>query len=426
LDAAGILVVLIGGLLTGCGGGGQSGIAKLTWYINPDNGGQKALAQECGAASGGHFRIVTSLLPNDATSQREQLVRRLAAKDASIDLMSLDPPFVAEFAQAGFLRPFRASEVKTYTDGILAGPVTSAMWKGRLVAAPFWANTQLLWYRKSIVTKTGVDPTTGTATWGQLVNAAAAAGKTFEVQAGRYEGYMVWINALVSSAGGTILRNPQAGRNAQPAVDSPAGRTAASVIRDLAHSKAADPGIATAQEEPTRNAFQSDRGGFMVNWPYVYGAAQAAVLDGSLTQAVVDDIGWARYPRVESGQASRPPLGGINLGVGAFGKHPTQALAAVRCITSAKSQAEYMLSAKNPAARASVYDQAEVRKAFPMADLIRSSIDDGAPRPQTPYYTDVSAAVVREFHPPGSVQPTTTPARAARLIVEVLHDRVLL
>jgi multiple sugar transport system substrate-binding protein len=85
-----------------------------------------------------------------------------------------------------------------------------------------------------------------------------------------------------------------------------------------------------------------------------------------------------------------------------------------------------MLSAKNPAARASVYDQAEVRKAFPMADLIRSSINDGAPRPQTPYYTDVSAAVVREFHPPGSVQPTTTPARAAKLIVEVLHDKVLL
>ena len=44
--------------------------------------------------------------PTTPSQQREQLVRRLAAKDSSIDLMSLDPPFVAEFANAGFLRAF--------------------------------------------------------------------------------------------------------------------------------------------------------------------------------------------------------------------------------------------------------------------------------------------------------------------------------
>jgi multiple sugar transport system substrate-binding protein len=237
---------------------------------------------------------------------------------------------------------------------------------------------------------------------------------------------MVWINALVSSAGGTILRNPQAGKNAQAALDSPAGRTAASVIRDLAHSTAADPGIATAQEEPTRNAFQGDRGGFMVNWPYVYGAAQEAIAKGSLQQSVLDDIGWARYPRVDANTPSKPPLGGINLGIGAFGKHQDFALEAVRCITSADNQKAYMLSAKNPAARAVVYDDAEVRKIFPMADLIRQSINDASPRPQTPYYTDVSAAVVRTFHPPAGVNPGSSPAVASSLIVDVLHDKVLL
>jgi multiple sugar transport system substrate-binding protein len=61
-----------------------------------------------------------------------------------------------------------------------------------------------------------------------------------------------------------------------------------------------------------------------------------------------------------------------------------------------------------------------------MADLIRESINDSAPRPQTPYYTDVSSAVVRTFHPPARVRPERTPAEAAKLIVAVLHDRVLL
>ena len=32
----------------------------------------------------------------------------------------------------------------------------------------------------------------------------------------------------------------------------------------------------------------------MANWAYVYGAAQEAVAVGSLDQAVLDDIGWAR------------------------------------------------------------------------------------------------------------------------------------
>src|SRR5262245_46950228 len=70
--------------------------SRLTGYINPDNGGQKKLADRCSQESGGEFTIETQILPNEADAQREQLVRRLAAADPSIDLMSLDPPFVAE------------------------------------------------------------------------------------------------------------------------------------------------------------------------------------------------------------------------------------------------------------------------------------------------------------------------------------------
>ena len=67
---------------------------------------------------------------------------------------------------------------------------------------------------------------------------------------------------------------------------------------------------------------------FMLNWPYVLAAARSAAEAGTLDQAVVDDIGWARYPRVFADRPSAPPLGGANLGVGAFSKHPDQAVAA--------------------------------------------------------------------------------------------------
>jgi multiple sugar transport system substrate-binding protein len=424
--AMAVAFVLLASVTAACGGSGGSGVATLHWYINPDNGGQKELAAKCSAASNGAFRIDTSVLPNDATAQREQLVRRLAAKDASIDLMSLDPPFIPEFAEAGFLRPFSDAEAQELTAGALSGPIESGMWNGKLMGAPFWANTQLLWFRRSVARAAGIDPARDPVTWSQIIDLASSAGKTVEVQGNLYEGYMVLISALISSAGGKVLENPEAGKNVKPAIDSDAGRKAAAVIQKLGRSRAADPALSTSDEEAARAAFQGAQGGFMVNWAYVYGAAQEAVAAGTLDKAVLDDIGWARYPRVDAGTPSRPPLGGINLGIGAFGKHQNEALQAVRCITSLESQTQYMLKSKNPGARAAVYDNPEVRTVFPMADDLRASLAEGAPRPRTPYYTDVSTAVQRTFHPQAAVDPNRTPAKAAKLIVDVLKDKVLL
>ncbi|MGH3316993.1 MAG: hypothetical protein ACRDO0_12690, partial [Nocardioidaceae bacterium] len=110
--------VLAASLLAACGGGDSGGTPTLTWYINPDvgnvdptAGGQATLAKECSEASNGAFDMEVQLLPVDASAQREQLVRRLAAQDSSIDLMSLDPPFTAEFATTGFLAPVPQDKV---------------------------------------------------------------------------------------------------------------------------------------------------------------------------------------------------------------------------------------------------------------------------------------------------------------------------
>ena len=410
--------------LVACGGD-SGGPPTLTWYTNPDNGGQEALAEKCTEQADGAYRIEISELPADADSQREQLVRRLAANDSSIDLMSLDVVFVPEFAEAGFLRPFTEEEAESLTEGVLEGPLETTEWNDELVAAPFWANTQLLWYRKSVAAEAGLDPATEPVTWDQIIDAAAETGTTVEVTGSRYEGYMVWINSLIASAGGEIIEDPDAGRDATPTLDTDAGRKAAEVIRRLS-DEVANPQLSTAIEETARTGFQSDDGGFMVNWPYVYGAAKTAVEDGSLDPAVFDDIGWARVPRVDPDKESAPPLGGINLGVGAFGDHQDLAVDAVNCITSVDSQIEYMLAEGNSGARAAVYDDPEVQEAFPMADLIRDSINSAVPRPRSPYYPDISAATVREFHPPGGVDPDSTPADADELIVNVLQDKQLL
>ena len=95
-----VSVALLALVVGACGSGDE--VPTLTWYINPDNGGQARLAEKCASTAGGAYRVEIQTLPNDASQQREQLVRRLAAEDSSIDLMSSDPPFVAQFANAGF------------------------------------------------------------------------------------------------------------------------------------------------------------------------------------------------------------------------------------------------------------------------------------------------------------------------------------
>lgn len=422
-----LVAVAIGTALLASCGGDDDGVPTLVWYTNPDNGGQRTLAEECTEASDGAYRIETQILPNEADAQREQLVRRLAAQDSSVDLMSLDPPFVAEFANAGYLLPITdEARVERLTDGVLDGPMATAFWDDELVATPFWANTQLLWFRTSVAEEAGIDPTADELTWDDLIDAAESTGTRIGVQARRYEGYMVWINALVSSAGGSIVEDADRGVDAVPTMASPAGDAAADVVDRLSHSSAAPADITTAGEEEARSLFQGPNGGFMVNWPYVYAAAKGEAEGGSLDPAVIEDIGWARYPRTDPERPSSPPLGGINLAIGNFTDHPDEAVSAVECITSVENNAQYMVEAGNPAARSGAYDDPEVREAFPMADLIRESIDEAAPRPITPYYNDVSVSVQRTWHPARSVSALETPEETDAYLAEVLQgDRLL-
>ncbi len=351
--------------LSGCGGG-SGGPTVLSWFINPDSSGATDIvAANCNQQANGQYRIAISPLPTSADGQREQLVRRLAAKDSSIDFMSVDPPYTAELANAGWLHTFSDAERTQILDGVLSAPTASAMWHGQLVASPFLANTQLLWYRKSVVAKAGVDPNAPTFTWDQMIDAAVKTGTTVAEQGQKYEGYMVWINALVLSAGGSILQNNDAGRDATPTLDSPAGRSAATIIKKLATSKAAGPALVQRRRGGQPGPLRRAPGGFMLNWPYVYASIQGNVKDGSVPAAVLSDLGWARYPRVDANTPSQPPLGGINLAISKFSKHPDLAFQAVKCLTSAAQEKVNMLKSGNPVANGTVYDDPEVQKEFP-------------------------------------------------------------
>lgn len=411
--------------LTACGGDG-GGPPTLTWYINPDSGGQEEIASRCTEAAEGRYQIEISQLPRESSEQRQQLVRRLAANDRSIDLMSLDPPYIPEFAEAGFLAPMPEDLAQRLSEDVVDSALIGASWRDELVTVPFWANTQLLWYRKSVAEAAGLDMEQP-VTWEQLITAAEEQDKILGVQGIRAEALTVWINALIESAGGSVIVDTTV---ADPAdielgLSSDAGVAASEVISGVAEAGVGGGALSTSGEDANVSAFEGEDAGFMVNWPFVYPRALGAVEAGTLDQSVIDDYGWAMYPQVIEGQESAPPYGGINIGVGAFSEHPDFAYEAAECATSAENQSYYFVTNGNPAARPSVYEDPEVLEEFPMAPLIRDSLEAAAPRPQTAYYSEVSESLQREFHPPASVTPETG-IQAEELIRAVLAKERLL
>jgi multiple sugar transport system substrate-binding protein len=417
--------LVLASTLAACGGS-SGGPPTLTWYVNPDSGGQAEIASRCSDQAGGRYTIEVSQLPRDSPSQREQLVRRLAANDDSIDIMSLDPPYIPEFAQAGFLAPVPDDVAQRVSQGVVQSAIEGSTWNGKLVAVPFWANTQLLWYRKSVAKAADLDMSQP-VTWDQVIQAAKSQDKLIGAQGIRSESLTVWLNALIESAGGhiidTVAPKPE---NYRFGLTSDAGVRAAQVMRDVSDSGQVGAGFSTANEDTNATGFEGDDAGFMVNWPFVWPRALSAVKAGTLDQSVPDDYGWAIYPRVDADKPAAPPYGGINLGISAFGQHKDLAFAAAECITSDENQAYYFTSNGNPASSIAVYDDPDVLKAFPQAPVIRESLDLAAPRPLTPYYSEVSGGIQREYHPTGGVDPQKTPQAATDLIAAVLRGDQLL
>ena len=424
--AAGMLAALSATVLSACGDDSGGGTPQLTWYIN--NAAQEPLATACNEQAEGAYNITVSLLPNAAAGQREQILRRLAAEDKSVDIVSIDPPYMPELANAGFLRPFTDEESEEFSEGVLRGPLEQAFYEDTMFSAPFYGNTQLLWYKKSVAEQAGLD-LSQPVTWDQLIEAAEQTSTTVAVQGRRNESLMVWVNALVESAGGTILSEDSQGAPAddvEAAINSEAGAEAARIMNAIASSEVSPPALSTAGEEESRAAFQADNGGFMVNWPYVWAAFGAAEEDGSLPADFREDVAWARYPQVVEGEESATPLGGIGLSIGAYTANEEAAVEAVRCLRSPESQKAYMLTAGDPGASEEIYDDPEIQEQFPMYEAIKEGLTDAAPRPISAYYGDVTGAIQEGYHPPRSLSPERTPDATASLIEGVLSNEQLL
>ncbi|NIL54333.1 ABC transporter substrate-binding protein [Streptomyces sp. 2BBP-J2] len=384
---------MLASTLAACGGDDDGSRPTLNWYNFPDDSGAlQEAADRCSRESGGRYRIEYNKLPRAADGQRQQMVRRLAAEDDSLDILGLDVTWAAEFAEARWIKEWTGENKRRATEGTLDVPLQTATWKGKLYAVPYNTNIQLLWYRRDLVPK---PPTT----WAEMLDMSrdlARRGKPHyvEIQGAQYEGLTVWFNSLVNSAGGSIL-NPSA---TEPSLGPPAVR-AASIMRDLARSPAADPSLPNQMEDQNRLAMESGVAAFEINYPFVYPSMR------SNNPTLFKDFRWAVYPRVDADRPSRPTIGGIDLAVSAYSRHPDLAFDAALCLRDRENQLGAALKGGLPPTLRSLYDEPEFMKEYPFSKEVLASLESASVRPLTPAYQNVSIAVSHTLSPPSGIRP---------------------
>jgi multiple sugar transport system substrate-binding protein len=393
------IVVLCLGLsaaivLPGCGDSSEGSSKRtLSFFVAIQPGGTiEEVSKRCSEEANGRYTIEPEFLPTDASQQREQLVRRLGAEDSSIDIIGMDVIWTGEFANAGWVDEWTGPRKGEVTEKVFPGVIETASFEGKLYAAPFNTNTQLLWYRKDLVKQ-------APRTWDQMIDEAEKLGRdnggTIQVQANRYEGYTVLANALIESAGTQLLSGPEK-------VDLAEGPTtrALEVLGRFANSSAAPPSLSTSNEDTARIAFESGESAFMTNYTFAYASASEEAPD------IAKDMGFARFPRVDANRPSKPPLGGFNLAVSSFSENKDVAFDAAACLAGKKSQMTAVELDGLPPSRSDLYASKTVTEAYPgFAELVKTSIEGAGPRPSTAAYQDVSLAVQRSLHPPDKIDP---------------------
>lgn len=395
--------------LVACGSPQNAGGNTINVYYYPEENFQKVV-DKCNAQAGGQYHIVYNKLPRTADGQREQMVRRLAAGDSSLDVLGLDVTWTSEFAKAGWVQEWIGADKAAVEDGTLAGPLRTATVDGKLYAAPKNTNVQLLWYRSDLVPQPP-------KTWDEMISMAQQLkqqGKPNHVlvTGSQYEGLVVLYNNLVAANGGHILSDDN-----NKAVMDEGSVKALAALKKLATAGVTDPSMTNSQEDDVRLSYEQGNGAFQINYAFVY----PSMLKKHPELAKMTK--WAPLPTAAPGEPARATIGGADLAVSSYSKHKPEAFQAILCLRSKESQTFSAINDGVPPTIESVYADPAMDKPYPMKQDILNEVRDAAVRPLTPEYQNVSTVISTVLSPPDAINPPQTADKLRKLLQDALESK---
>lgn len=334
--------------------------------------------------------------PPQSTTDILALFRQMfAAKSSDLDVINVDvvwPGMIKDHLID--LKPYSKGVEKEHFPSIVANNTAD----GRLIAMPWFTDAGLLYYRKDLLEKHGEKaPTTWeelAATAKKIQDAERKAGNAdmqgFVFQAKAYEGLtcdaVEWLwsyggGNIVDDKGNITVNNPKAAK---------ALNTAASWIGTIAPT-----GVLNYGEEDARGVFQSGNAVFMRNWPYAWS------LGNGKDSKIAGKIGVSALPKGGADGKNAATLGGWQLAVSKYSKHPKEAADLVMYMTSKEIQKERAIKGSYNPTIPALYQDKDVLAAAPFFGDLYNVFTSAVPRPATATglkYNEVSAAFWNATH----------------------------
>jgi multiple sugar transport system substrate-binding protein len=421
----------IGALLavTACGGGGEEGSPQASgsaagadftkqgdievWQGKDVTGNFPKLVKQFND-SHPNGKVTFHELPDSADAQRQQMIQNTQIKNPKMAVMSVDVVWTAEFAAKGYIEALPTDQFPT--EGFLKATVDSATYFNKLYAFPSTSDGGLLYYRKDLLDKYGLQPPT---TFDEMKQACDKIKQgendsklgCFAGQYNKYEGLTVNFDEAVHAAGGVIV-----GDDGKPNVATPEATKGLSTLTDWFKNGDIPKGAITWQEEQGRQAFQNATLIFHRNWSGIY--SQASKTDGS--SKVAGKFGVTQLPGITGPGVSS--LGGHNYAIAKNAENKGTAVDFLKFMSSPEVQKSNAMATSSAPTLQELYSDADLLKKYPVYPILLKSIETAKPRPKAVEYGDVTLAIQDSAY--GALQGQTAPDAALQSLQSKLQTLI--
>jgi multiple sugar transport system substrate-binding protein len=361
---------------------GQGGAAVADVY--------RALAQQF-ERQNPNIKVNVQIVPGTSGEIYNRFVTILAAKDPSIDVMSIDVIWPAPMVAAGWLAPLDQWFASDKRADFLPGAIKANTIGGKIYGVPWFTDAGMFYYRKDLLEKHNAKVPT---TWDEMIATAQRIVQAennpqlggFLFQGARIEALANFFFEVLWSNGGDILD-----ASGKVVLDNGKGLQALNFMLDLVRRhRVTPPGVTTLPTDDTRAAFQDGRFVFLRNWTYAYALFQG---EGS---RVAGKVGIAPLPRGSAGSAST--LGGWQLAVSAFSRNKEASYRFVEFMTGTVAEKSMALQLSTVPTRKDTFGDALVKEKAPhYPDMLKVALN-ARPRPQIADYPRLSSIVQTNLH----------------------------
>ena len=401
----------------GCGGGSE-GSGKLVFAMGPDTSGNlQKLVKRFNEREGGEFQVEYRVMPVESSQYFDNLKTQFQAGGGDIDVIGADVIWPAQFAGNGWILDvsdrFREADRGEFLDG----PIQSLVYEGKIYGVPWFTDAGMLYYRQDLLEEAGFSEPP--KTWDELAEQAEKV-KTdtdtrfgFVFQGSEYEGGVCNGLEYIWTHGGDALDPDDP---TKVVIDSPEAIAGLATQRRMVESGVAPQAVTTFAENESHSTFLNGDAVFVRNWPYMY--ALAGNPDESKIES--EQVGVTPLPVGEGGSGTASALGGWNLVVNAATDRPDDAWEFIQFMTSEESQRIRALEASLLPTRDALYEDREVVESVPVIELGAEALKNSRPRPVSPYYSDMSLTMAKEFNT--SLKGDVSPEQAAQNIRDELES----